>query len=610
VSAANIDSAKKEIALASNARHRPGWKISRHKGMITPITVFGNTTEPIHGLPAKAARAFMAQNRQLFKMHKGLKDLKLIHVSKSDNSMRDVRFQQLYQGLPVFGAGYSVHIRPDGRIDMANGHYYHNIHVSTSSKIPSSIAKQKVLNDLGKEDGHNEHVKGTLGVYRIPNDDNFVLAWRITAAAHGPDSQKWQYFVNARSGRMITRVNLNPPYIGKGNIIKNSADSASKPVKITLHRLDKSGYLRGLYADVHNMIHKRAYSPAHNFSYREINPHFDEVNVYYYLDEYRENFENHLGNFSKEKWANNYALIAYVHDQNNPNNAHLILPDTIIIGENMSRKAAVIEHEATHALVHKLDPNSLYSNHKEEGAINEGLADFFAAAYENDPDLPGQGRNVAHPYYTNYSNLPRDNGHIHIPDSHEGGNFFASILWGIRVNKYGFGNMPHHELYMDIYDAIKKLSASPTFIEFRDAMMSADDENYKGKHTNLIQNSFAKMGVGRFTPLNVNIEGTSKLNSDETGTWTADISNGSGPYHYTWYRRKQSFDGLSSYYKAGTGRSYTGSASDTTDFNLRLHVTGPDKTGRTIFYVDAGGMDHPFPNLCNDDNEYVCIGND
>jgi hypothetical protein len=233
------------------------------------------------------------------------------------------------------------------------------------------------LRELGRQEKQNKNVKATLEIYQKPKDDNFALAWRIVATADGPESQKWQYFVNAHSGQIMTKINLNPPYIGKGVIIKNNAKSASKSVKITLHHLDDSGYLRGLYADVHNMIHKRAYSPAHDFSYSETNTHFDEVNVYYHLDEYRKNFENHFGNFAKKKWGNSSAITAYVHDQNNPNNAHLILPDTIIVGENMSRKAAVIEHEATHALVHKLDPNSLYSNHKEEGAINEGLQTFL-----------------------------------------------------------------------------------------------------------------------------------------------------------------------------------------------------------------------------------------
>ncbi len=113
--------------------------------MITPIAVFGGTTKPVHGRPAKSARAFLIQNQRLFNMHRGLKDLKLQGVSKMADGRQNVHFQQMYHGLPVFGAGYSVHIRSDGRIDMANGHYYHDIRVSISSEISSFMAKQKVF---------------------------------------------------------------------------------------------------------------------------------------------------------------------------------------------------------------------------------------------------------------------------------------------------------------------------------------------------------------------------------------------------------------------------------------------------------------------------------
>ncbi len=614
VPAAKIDSAKKEVALEFSARHGYGWNVSWAKDIMTPIAVYGGTTKPVKSNPAKAARAFLAQNRRLFNMHKGLKDLKLLEVRKMARGMLNVRFQQTYHELPIFGAGYDVHIRSDGRIDMANGHYYHHIEISDSAEISASAAKQAVFNDLDRQNGQAEKLQAVPGIYRKPKDGNFTLVWRIIVPANGPVSRKWLYFINAYSGKIITKINLNPPYFGKdnnngeGNIIKNRPKLAPNPVKITLHHLDKSGYLRGLYADVYNMSHKRAYSSIHDFKYNKSSTHFDEVNVYYHLDNFRTNFENKIG-FAGKKLGRSYAITAYVHDKNKSNNAKFIPPDTLLIGENMGEKAEVIEHEATHALIHKIDPNPIYSNHKEEGAINEGLADFFPGAYENDPDLPGTGRDLDHPFYSNYSDIPRQKGHIYIPDSHEGGNFFASILWAIHVNKYGYGKISHHALNRDVYCAVKKLSATPTFIEFRDAMMTADGEHYGGHHKNLIQDTFAKKGVGHFTPLNVSINGPSKLEAGKIGTWRADVSNGKGPYHYTWYRQEQSFDGSTLYYKVGTRDSYTGSASGTTDFHLRLDVTNGNKSGSTIFYVDAGGMDHPFPSCNDDDISHVCIGN-
>jgi|GEM_PF-6090952 len=126
--------------------------------------------------------------------------------------------------------------------------------------------------------------------------------------------------------------------------------------------------------------------------------------------------------------------------------------------------------------------------------------------------------------------------------------------------------------------------------------MAADNNNNGGANEEFIQNAFAARGVGNFTPLQATINGPSNLNVSGNGTWSANVSNGDGPYNYTWYRRAKSFDGSTYYYQVGTGDSYSGSASGSTDFDLRVDVD--DSNGRSgigFRSIIVGQLDTPPP---------------
>jgi len=70
--------------------------------------------------------------------------------------------------------------------------------------------------------------------------------------------------------------------------------------------------------------------------------------------------------------------------------------------------------------------------------------------------------------------------------------------------------------------------------------------------------------------LNVTIVGGGSAYVGQQKNWTADVSQGSSPYSYSWQKKEE---GQSNFYIVGTGSSYTETISGTEDFDLKVVVT-------------------------------------
>lgn len=78
---------------------------------------------------------------------------------------------------------------------------------------------------------------------------------------------------------------------------------------------------------------------------------------------------------------------------------------------------------------------------------------------------------------------------------------------------------------------------------------------------NKVVNAYAALTYPR--PLSVTIAGPTSITAYNSGTWTAQVTGGTGPYSYVWYR-----DG----YQVGTGASYSDDAVERS-FTLQVNVT-------------------------------------
>lgn len=77
--------------------------------------------------------------------------------------------------------------------------------------------------------------------------------------------------------------------------------------------------------------------------------------------------------------------------------------------------------------------------------------------------------------------------------------------------------------------------------------------------------------------LGVSISGPTQLDTGETGTWYANVSDGVPPYSYAWYYKPS---GATTWSKVGSNSSYSqGTGNGETDYQLKLEVT--DETSRS-----------------------------
>jgi len=537
---AQADSIRQAAWNRFRGQHGPVWRVTWNEKTGIPLTLFSGTSKnPYPGPPEQAARAFLKEQVQLLGMRGNLSDLKLDRIHRL-HDVTHVRFRQTYNDIPVWEGGYVVHLRSDGRVDMANGNYYPSVEAPTSAGISGSAARQRALSDLGTDVTLAGEIKSELVVYPVNRGESFLPAWRIVIPAQAPVGGDWQYFVDAGSGTIVEKLNLATSVVGEGEIIEDHPDLTPSPVNRDFYRLDGSGYLRGTFANVHNDKNNRAFSSVNNFQFSTTSTHFDEANVYWHIDTYRADYLDNLG-FTSDI-GSDQDLEAWVHDVTvDPDNARY-LPDReeVRFGDllEFAKEDKIIYHEFNHAVQDVIN-SELESSTDQEGAITEGTADYFAGSYTgrprivesitNDEDII---RDMEDPKIVNYDQFLAES-----PGAHDGGELIAAVLWDLRSV---LGSSTTDFL---AFDALARVSGDPTFIEYRDAMLAADDAAFGGTNNDQIQNTFANRGIGEPAPPpapDVSVTGTDNMFEGSSDTFTANVSGGSPPYSYQWYFRHES----------------------------------------------------------------------
>ena len=192
--------------------------------------------------------------------------------------------------------------------------------------------------------------------------------------------------------------------------------------------------------------------PSKNDATRQI--HFKstpEINTFYHINQIRKYFIHRDIN----SFLSNNIKVAFLDDY--PNAYYNGINDLLVFGvvkqSQLGFRSDVIYHEYTHGVVNWLvnygndfGP-SLLPYKDETGALNEGIADYFACSINNDPlvcvipsalDSDGKiNRNIEtdsrydHEYKTGYD----DQGFVH-----DNSTIISGVFWDVRqslINKYG-----------------------------------------------------------------------------------------------------------------------------------------------------------------------------
>ena len=405
------DSTRQAAWSRFQAEHGAGWEVRWNARTGLPRTLARGHTRAYTGAPETAARAFLAEHHTLLGMEPALKDLRHEKTRVNRYGLQRVTFQQDHEGVPVEGARYKVQLFEDGRVGMANGFYYPGIDLATTPSVPSARALKIGWDDLGLPATAGDSSSAELVV--LPRDDgSFALVWKTILYAREPLSD-WLYYVDARTGAVLERRNRLVDVTGTGHVYPTHPGRSSVTPK-NLYRLTGNGRLEGTYVRVLNDDGAEAYAAGHAFAYAPSSTHFDEVMLYYHVDAFRHTFIEGLGRPAfTQITAHAHSEGAGVGDLNawfSPTDRQIYFGDAASspLYNDFAREDKVVYHEYAHAVVYDIESGITSGAHGEEGAISEGVADYFAGAHTGrsailDYAAPFAKRDMASPEIASYS---------------------------------------------------------------------------------------------------------------------------------------------------------------------------------------------------------------
>jgi Zn-dependent metalloprotease len=531
----------------------------------------GLSKKTYQGSPEQAGRDFLADNAALF----GFANIEnLAHKeTKRHRGIQHVTFNQTVHGVPIYEAEYQVHLRPNGKVDMANGTYYPNVEVSTSPSISKASAIQTAKSDNEWLEGADLQTNSELVIYRT--EEQFHLAWKLELYSE-LTLVNWLYMVDAHSGEVLYKLDLTTPVTGDGDVYPTHPGISSITNK-DLFRLNGSGNLNGVYVTVKNDDGSEAYSGSNSFQYNSSNTHFDEANLYYHVDDFRHNFieqidDGSLGFTKLEAHAHAYHnvygdLNAWFHRPNKD----IYFGDAASSGlyNDFAKEDKVIYHEYGHAVIYDIK-SGITSSDDEEGGISEGLPDYWAGSFTGRAQIGnyvGFLRNMNSPYIDSYSEYQNEPNYP-IVNAHRGGEFFSAILWSLR------SKISTNDTDFLTYDALYRVTSDPDFMSYRNALIASDNAVYSSANYAEIQNAFADFGIGTHTPPQVSVSGPGSIPQNSSGVFTATITDNysSGPYTYQWYYKEiidHSWTPVGS--NSNTYTYYTGSSGGA--YRIKVSVT-------------------------------------
>lgn len=474
------------------------WNIRWRGKSNVPRSLTNGLTKRYNGSPEAQARQFLKDYVWLFSMPKDLGSLKLERI-RENRGVHHVTFQQYHKGMRVEDAQLKVRIESNGAIAMVNGFYYPNIELNNSFAMNEESAIQVVLSSMNQklETNHNSVIEKIV----YPNNDTTFSAAYHVITKFPKGTENFRYVISATNGTVLSKKSQLSHVTGYGQAYPTHPGLGGTATRL-IFRLSGNGYLDGTYVKTNNNTASNAYSSSNYFWFNTSSAKFDEYNVYYHVDKFRNDFVNNLIP-TDSIFTQIVANVRASHPTEGPDAAWFDGGDsTINFGAGASWKGSnnyswedkIIYHEYVHAIIFDIEPGIESLDGFEEGAISEGVPDYFAASYTNrakilDYAKPDIQRDITSPLastYSEYLNLELN--------AHDGSEFFSSILWSIR-NDAAMSSASHMDQL--VMDALQDIGSSPDFIDFRDALMTADQSDCGGNHKELIQNRFADVGVGQ-----------------------------------------------------------------------------------------------------------------
>lgn len=193
-----------------------GLVIKKSKATGTACFIKGRNGNDIHvPIPADKAAAdpidFFNTHGKLFGIHNPQAQLVIKKTRTDTLNHKHTTCQQVYHGVPVFGAILRVHTNAAGKIQAVNGSSVADIKVNPVPTLPADIASTVAIDRVAQQAPKGANLTAantTLYIYRtnlargIPGDNH--LAWEVEVTG-GPGIREFVY-VDAHDGNVIDQI--------------------------------------------------------------------------------------------------------------------------------------------------------------------------------------------------------------------------------------------------------------------------------------------------------------------------------------------------------------------------------------------------------------------
>ncbi len=158
-----------------------------------------------------AARGFLSSYGGAFGVQDQSQELSLLHETHTNEGLSFVRFQQFYQGVPVFGGELIVGLDSGQNIKSANGEVTPDLTLSTSSEIDSGTAVTAALDVTTQSHGVDAVSLTALPPELWIYDPSLIgparLVWRTEVTPNEPALIRELVLVNAHDGSIALHFN-------------------------------------------------------------------------------------------------------------------------------------------------------------------------------------------------------------------------------------------------------------------------------------------------------------------------------------------------------------------------------------------------------------------
>lgn len=499
-----------------------------------------------------SAKLFLKEMRNLLKKKDAEDDFVLKRINQ-DSSIQYIRFEQFYKNILVRDGEYVVTVLPNGKVQSALGKFHKNISVD----VKPTLNEKDAFTSAAQNPPKSVVLKDSLLSSQLiifPKEGEYFLAWELEIPT-SQEGENWIYIIDASNGTVLSSMSsaineISPMLIpqSRANVYLHHPYIDPSYSLISPINDNQSGYLQGTYANILNDATGRAYSSTLNFAYSTGDTHFDEANLFYHVDKFRSNYWNSIG-FSAFTQITAHAHHAFYDYYGNPSpnasysSGQLWFSDGQGVSgfNSLAREDKIIYHEYTHAVTDYVAHlyNPVNNGYNETYAIHEGNSDYYAASFTGRTLLgeyslygyPSYQRNISSPRIATYSDYTGPNWGYPSVEPHDGGELWATSIWDLRQS----GSIGSYYANLVTYRGLSGIPTNSSFLQYRQAIINADINYYGGTHANAIRHLFYLRGIGPDF-LNFYIAGPSYLEFKQKGTYTADITGGSGSVSYMWYK--------------------------------------------------------------------------